>query len=136
MEVRMSKQFPKQPSLEHLKNEAKAFLRRAKQSDPKAKLADGQLAVAREYGFASWARLKRAVEGYASQRAALFAAIRAGDRERAEQVLLENPAVVDSYNPEEFGAVPIGIAANRNDRPMIHLLLQHGADIDRRSDWW
>src|SRR4029077_13177591 len=63
-------------------------------------------------------------------------AIRAGDRDRAAQVLAENPALVNANNPDEFGAVPIGIAASRNDRPMIELLLQKGADIDGRSDWW
>ncbi len=139
----MSKQLPKQPSLEHLKNEAKALLREARAgrsgapelvADPR--LAAAQLAIAREYGFASWSRLKRAVEGYANDRDALFAAIRAGDRERVKDILARNPSVVSAYDPNSFGARPIVAAASRNDRPMIDLLLESGADIDARSDWW
>jgi hypothetical protein len=143
MEVKMSKQLPKQPSLEHLKNEAKALLRLAKSGDPDAvkqigepRLANAQLAVAREYGFDSWAKLKRSVEGFASQRDALFAAIRAGDRDRARAVLSENPSLVWTTDPNAFGASVIGAAGHRNDIPMIELLLECGADIDGRSDWW
>lgn len=139
----MSKQLPEQPSLEHLKNEAKALLRLAKKGDHVAskqvgepRLANSQLAVAREYGFVSWSKLKRAVEGYANQRDALFAAIRAGDRDRVHQVLTENPSVVHARDPNSFGASAMGAAGHRNDRLMIDLLLQHGADIDARSDWW
>lgn len=132
----MSKQLPKQPSLEHLKNEAKAHLRLAKQGDPNAKLVNSQLAVARDYGFASWAKLKRFVEGYADEVEAFFAGIRAGDRERVRKLLEDNPQLAFVRDPNEFGAVPITIAANRQDRPMIDLLLEHGVDIDGRSDWW
>lgn len=134
----MSKQLPKQSSLEHLKNEAKALLRLAKSGDAQIgelRLAKAQLAVAREYGFASWAKLKRAVEGYASQKDALFAAIRAGDRERVARVLDENPHLVHARDERSFGAAPILTAAQRNDRPMLDLLLKRGADIDGRSDW-
>jgi len=139
----MSKSLPKQPSLEHLKNEAKALLRLAKAGDRasleqigEAKLVNAQLAVARDYGFASWSKLKRVVEGYANRRDALFAAIRAGDRERVATVLDENPALIASYDEHAFGATPIVAAAHRNDRPMLELLLSRGADIDARSDWW
>jgi ankyrin repeat protein len=143
MEVHMSKQLPKQPSLEHLKNEAKALLRLAKTGDPDAqqqvgdaKLATAQLAIARGYGFASWSKLKRYVEGFADYREAFFAGLRAGDRERVRQLLSESPALVNTNDPNDFGTAPISVAANRGDRPMIDLLLENGANIDARSDWW
>ncbi|HWA81869.1 MAG TPA: ankyrin repeat domain-containing protein [Fimbriimonadaceae bacterium] len=132
----MSKQLPQQPSLEHLKNEAKALLRLLRESFPEAKLAEAQRDVAREYGFSSWSRLKRAVEGYADQRTALVAAIRAGDRIRVSRLLDENPLLIESRDPDSFGAPPILAAAHRNDIPMLELLLSRGADIDGRSDWW
>ncbi|HVT11786.1 MAG TPA: ankyrin repeat domain-containing protein [Fimbriimonadaceae bacterium] len=132
----MSKPLPQEPSLEHLKNEAKAHLRRLRESTPTAKLAEAQRDIAREYGFPSWAKLKRAVEGFADQRSALFAAVRAGDRERAARLLGDNPALAEARNPDAFGAPPILTAAQRNDIPMLELLLAHGADIDGRSDWW
>jgi ankyrin repeat protein len=68
------------PSLEHLKNQAKALLRAVKAADPSSlqrlrashpdfssassisgqpvQLADAQLVIAREYGFPSWTKLK------------------------------------------------------------------------------
>ncbi|MEO6377858.1 MAG: hypothetical protein ABIO37_07530, partial [Caulobacteraceae bacterium] len=57
-------QLPPSPSLEPLKNEAKQRLRAMRQGGaPGAKLTDAQLAVARDYGFASWRALKARVEG-------------------------------------------------------------------------
>lgn len=68
--------LPPRPSLEHERKEAKALLRRLRAGDPDAsaraharhpaldastlpRLADAQLVIAREYGFASWPRLVR-----------------------------------------------------------------------------
>ena len=66
--------LPARPSLDHLRREARDLLRAAQSGDTAAAdriravsaaptLASAQLAVAREYGFASWARLKTAVAG-------------------------------------------------------------------------
>jgi ankyrin repeat protein len=128
----MLKQLPERPSLEHLKNEAKAL----KKSQSLSKLSDAQLALAREYGFPSWSKLKRYVEGYDSLRDEFFNAIGAGDRDRVQKVLSEAPGLVRSHNPHSFGSSAIGAAAGRNDLPMIDLLLKAGADVDARSDWW
>src|SRR5438876_8389288 len=81
-----SKSLPSRPSLDHLKYQAKDLLNghrarkleafsRIRQSHPKfagrgdheiqvarLSLSDAQLVVAREYGFQSWAKLKRHVE--------------------------------------------------------------------------
>ena len=69
--------LPARPSLEQLKKRAKELLRAIRAADPDAvarlhghlshhagdaTLADSQLVIAREHGFASWARLKRHVE--------------------------------------------------------------------------
>jgi GNAT superfamily N-acetyltransferase len=77
--------LPPEPSLEHLKNQARALQRRVRAGGPDAlaavgefhprpaavtgespgpaafSLADAQLTIARQYGFASWARLRRSV---------------------------------------------------------------------------
>ena len=55
-------QLPKHHSLEYLKKAAKDRLRELRQKHPKTKLAEAQLAVAREYGFASWRAMKAEVE--------------------------------------------------------------------------
>ena len=78
--------LPPNPSLEHLKYQAKDLLRGIAANDPGAaqrirefhpgwtqasdeevfrasfRLSDAQLAIAREYGFANWTRLKRRIE--------------------------------------------------------------------------
>ena len=54
----MSRQLPAQPNLEHLKKQAKAMLEELTRENPNAKLADALHAIAREYGFASWPKLK------------------------------------------------------------------------------
>jgi hypothetical protein len=58
----MARDLPARPNLEHLKNQAKDRLGDLQRSDPRAQLADAQLALARDYGFASWPKLKAHVE--------------------------------------------------------------------------
>ena len=57
-----SHELPARANLEHLRNEAKQRLKELRGQDPAARLADAQLAVARDYGFASWRKLKSYVE--------------------------------------------------------------------------
>jgi hypothetical protein len=61
----MYRPLPERPSLEYLKKEAKELLRKLQQKRADAKLADAQHALARQYGFTSWPRLRRHVEGSA-----------------------------------------------------------------------
>ena len=60
------RRLPDRPDLEQLRRQAKELHRasstRAQQRTRPATLAAAQLALAREYGFASWARLKQEVE--------------------------------------------------------------------------
>jgi hypothetical protein len=58
----MPRDLPDRPDLEHLKKQAKALLRELRQRDANASLADALHALARDYGFASWPRLKAHVE--------------------------------------------------------------------------
>src|SRR5690242_15676112 len=82
----MSKSLPSRPNLEQLKNQAKDLLKSHQSGDAeslkriranhpnysnaaeveiraaKFSLSDAQLAIAREYGFPSWPRLKEHIE--------------------------------------------------------------------------
>lgn len=58
----MSRNLPDRPNLEFLKKEAKALLESMQQRDAAAQLADAQFALARDYGFDSWPKLKAHVE--------------------------------------------------------------------------
>jgi ankyrin repeat protein len=60
--ARRTRTLPARPSLEHLKNEAKQRLKSLRRQNPQARLAAVQLALAREYGFASWRQLKTHVD--------------------------------------------------------------------------
>jgi ankyrin repeat protein len=82
--ARHARTLPARPSLEHLKNEAKQRLKALRQQNPQAKLAAAQLALARDYGFASWRQLKAHVDKVSpgqSNRKKVFEAARAGDVE-------------------------------------------------------
>jgi hypothetical protein len=70
-----TRNLPNDPSLEHLKKQAKSLLKKVRAADPEALslvaefhpsgvdgLAGAQLVVARSYGFASWARLVHHLE--------------------------------------------------------------------------
>lgn len=82
------------------------------------KLADAQLVIAREAGFASWPRLKRHTE-LAVLRVPLHAAVRAGDAERVRAEL----ATAEPWQTRE--ALEQAIA--RDDREIVRLLLDaHG----------
>jgi hypothetical protein len=58
----MSRRLPAQPNIEFLKKEAKELLDSQRPQHPEWKLADAQHALAREYGFDSWPKLKASVE--------------------------------------------------------------------------
>ncbi|MCA1597293.1 MAG: ankyrin repeat domain-containing protein, partial [Chloroflexi bacterium] len=82
----MSHSLPAAPSLEHLRNQAKALLKAARAHDPaalarleaqspgsasggKISLAAAQFVIARDYGFPSWSRLKTYVESVSGTKA-------------------------------------------------------------------
>ena len=58
----MSRRLPSVPNLDHLKKQAKDVLRVSRPGRPQWRLADAQQALARGYGFATWAALKLHVE--------------------------------------------------------------------------
>jgi|HubBroStandDraft_6_1064221.scaffolds.fasta_scaffold38767_2 ankyrin repeat protein len=91
-----TRKLPALPNLEHLKNEAKQRRKALRAHDPQARLADAQLAVARDYGFASWRQLKAHVDVTIRKR--VFAAARAGDVDTVRRVLEQgfDPSVTDN----------------------------------------
>jgi ankyrin repeat protein len=102
--------LPARPSLDHLRREARDLLRAAQSGDPAAAgriravsgaltLASAQLALAREYGYASWARLKTEVSARATDLARLaeefcVASIR-DSTGRAVRMLAATPQLAD-----------------------------------------
>ena len=133
----MSRQLPEQPNLQHLKKQAKELLRSRRQG----KLADAQHAIANEYGFSTWAKLKLHVEGLTlSPGQALKAAVCDSDAARVQALLEQYPelrAKIDDPLPDYgFGLNALYAAVQRSDRETIEVLLRAGANIRKRSEWW
>jgi ankyrin repeat protein len=92
--------LPARPNLDHLRNEAKQRLKALRTHDPQAKLAAAQLAVARDYGFASWRRLKAHIDkldAVPPELRPVFAAARGGDAETVRRAFVDgfDPAAID-----------------------------------------
>ena len=125
------------PSLEFLKKQAKELLR----STGQGKLADAQHALANEYGFSTWANLKSHVEALGLTPAeALKAAVCDSDAPRVRELLKKHPelrAKIDDPLPDDgFGLHAMFAAVQRSDRATIDVLLEAGADIRKRTEWW
>jgi ankyrin repeat protein len=147
-------ELPVRPSLEHLKNQARKLLQQALAHHPAAaarlaaagvtappKLADALHVIAREHGFATWPALKLHVEaGSADAGEALAAALAANDPKLAVGVLARHPALrgqLDQPLPGgAFGATPLLTAVQKNNRTLVDALLDAGADVNARSQWW
>ena len=150
----MSRQLPAKPNLEHLKKQAKELLHDFERGEPSAiarfravaadpKLSDAQHLIARDYGFASWARLKEHVESLMrtpDPAELLTAAIRASDAARVADLLERYPelrAKIDDPLPGyPFGEHALFAAVQRSDRATIDVLLRAGANINKRPEWW
>ena len=146
--------LPSHPSLEMQQKRAKSLLRAARAGDPDAlrrlgalhpkppspdaiKLADAQLVVARGYGFESWPALRRKIDSLTKPPVEQFkSALRAGDVEGTRTLLETHAEVRDAVNAPigAFGGRPAGMA--RNNLPLLDLLLEYGADLNLKSDWW
>ena len=155
----MSRDLPAHPSLEYLKKQAKDLLHKLQRADSKAterlrrlgltsaaqhaKLSDAQHAIAREYGFSTWAKLKNHVELLACTfllADALKAAVIVGDALRVEFLLERHPELKARINdplPDYgFGDTPLFAAVQHSHRGVIDVLLRAGANINGRTHWW
>ena len=168
--------LPERPSLEQLRKQAKDLLRAARAGDATAvmrmrtvgraahgarlTLADAQLVVAREYGFASWPRLvhhlENAVSGFVLRPLirpvelspgrrwrlvdgtdtptddvfAMFVAAREGDMATVRQLVSRTPSLA---TVEYNYTPPIHFAVREGHRDIAELLLDQGADLAYRS---
>lgn len=145
----MSLALPENAHLDHLKGQAKALLKALEANDSEAlsrartlgfsppfRLATAQSILAKEYGFASWAKLKREVEVDRPVFERLLSAVRGGDREEVSRLSIAHPHLLGRRSERDFDAPLLNIAAARNDLKMVALLADLGVDLDARSTWW
>src|SRR5580658_9359837 len=133
----MSRELPAKPSLEYLRKQAKQLQRTTSHGT----LADAQHTLAREYGFADWAKLKSYVITLGLPPAeALTAAIRDQGAQRVRELLESHPELRAKINEPlpnyGFGQHALFAAAQRSDRATIDVLLDAGANIHKRTEWW
>jgi ankyrin repeat protein len=125
-----TRNLPERASLEYLKKLAKERLLALRATDPAAKLAHAQLAVAREYGFSSWRELKAEIDRRRAPKVAeFFRASAAGDASRLRDLLTDDAGLVRERTPE--GATGLHLAAGHAEA--VRLLIEHGADPNARD---
>lgn len=126
----MSASLPERASLEFLRKLAKERLRELRLTNQRARLADAQLALAREYGFPSWRSMKAEVERrHAPTSAAFAAACRSGDLDALRALLRQDASLVHARL--DHGATGLHLAVMHPEA--VRVLLQHGADPNVRE---
>jgi len=146
--------LPAHPNLEHQQKLAKRLLRdvwsgvaaaidRARAFLPgrtdldALKLRDAQLVIARGYGFDSWAALKHKIESLTKSPLEQFdVAVREGDAQRARELLEKHADVGARINEPRFDFDSPAIHQGKKNLALVDVLLEHGADINARSQFW
>lgn len=67
---------------------------------------------------------------------AFIHAVLAGDLNLARSLAATHPGLLRAHDPHCFGATALIRAVQFGDRAMVDLLLELGADINQRSQWW
>ena len=138
----MSASLPPRPNLDWLRKTAKDRLAQLRATHENAKLADAQLALAREHGFPSWRKLKAHVERVADAAeasppedviAAFLRHVGTGRIDDVRSMLSTRPGLVNAVGPHPFWGgrpQPLHVAIEARRREVFDLLLEHGADVD------
>ena len=130
--------LPERASLEYLKKLAKERLLELRRSNPGAKLAAAQLAVAQDHGFSNWRALKAEIDKRRQPGNAtlFFAACAQGDVKALRGLLADDPGLARIDNPagEYPGWTGLHTAAQSGHLEAVELLLKHGADPNAREN--
>jgi ankyrin repeat protein len=155
----VTRSLPPHPSLDQQKKRAKELIRAFRRGDPEArgrirrhlpdktavKLADAQFVIAREYGFRSWADLKRHIEAHdvapeapPELAQAFRRAVQARDAAAVRSFFAQHPSAAGLVNAPifDFDSPALVHLAGSGDVDLVDALLAAGADPNRRSDWW
>lgn len=126
----MSLNLPERASYEYLKKLAKERLVLLRRRHPGAKLADAQLAIAREYGFSSWRALKAEMDLRRAPNVAEFTrACAAGDVKTLRELLRHDPSL--ARERLAGGTTGLHVAVRHPDA--VRLLIEHGANSNARD---
>jgi len=132
---RTSRSLPERPDLRHLKDQAKDLLKAGQAKS----LADAQFQLARDYGFASWPKLKAHVE-LLQEGGQLKAAIDANDLAAIVALMERNPALHQAplgYNkngPLTWAAECRGVACSPERLAIARWMIENGSDVHQGGD--
>ena len=147
--------LPARPDLAQQKKLAKELLRAYRAGDPDAvarmraalpdqtapSLTSAQFALAREYGFASWRELKERIELLTEEHRPPLErfkhAVQRGDAPAVRALLDRHAELRESVNAPIFAFDSPALVFAAGDHPeLVDVLLDHGADPNRKSEWW
>ena len=149
-----ARSLPSRPDLAQQKKLAKELLQSFESGDAESRarvrailpdkqkiaLADAQLVLAREYGFSNWAALKQHIESSAkatiSPEERVHDAFRRRDAKAVRVLFKKHAELRERINDPLFAFDSPAIVAFAGDPAMVDVLLDFGADPNRRSDWW
>src|SRR5262245_24507181 len=120
--------LPPHPNLEWYKKSAKKRLDELRSTNPRARLTDAQLEIARAYGLSSWRKLKERVD-QETDLPKLFEAIRGRQPAAIRKLLEQNPRL--SRLADVDGQTALHVAADSNNPDAVVLLLQNKADPEK-----
>ena len=123
--------LPDAPNLEWLRKQAKRRLEELQGTDPAARLADAQLAIARQYGFRSWRALKAHIDSLTID-GQLADAAKRGELSRLVALLDSHPDKLRARTPP-YGFTLLHHAAQGGKLPVVELLLDRGLDANARE---
>jgi ankyrin repeat protein len=148
--------LPARPDLEQQKKLAKELLASFRSGEPEARsrvrtelpdkkrivLADAQFVLAREYGFKSWRELKARIEAVTVEQLPplerMKKAVGDGDARALRRVLQQHEELRAAINEPlfSFDSPALVSVAGNGTIELIDVLLEFGADPNRRSSWW
>jgi len=125
--------LPERPNLEYLKKLAKEELALLRADEPRAKLADAQLAVARRFGFSSWRAIKSHVDSISqSNDKPLIDAASNGDVQTLTELLATDPSAVHRRMGVHLQTL-LHLSATEGHVDAVKLLIDKGADPNVRD---
>jgi ankyrin repeat protein len=145
--------LPARPDLEQQRKLAKELLAAFRRGDAEARarvraalpdkqtivLGDAQYVLAREYGFKSWVALKGHIDALTTEKLPPLEqfkkAVRQGDAKTLRRLLRKHDELRAAIDEPVFSFnSPALVAAS--DVGVVDVLLEFGADPNRRSSWW
>ena len=154
MSPSFSRSLPPAPDFAQQKKQARELLAAFAAGDPEAKsrvravlpdkprivLADAQFVIAREYGFNDWSALKRHIRNEAHDSvpvdAEIHDAFHRHDAAAVRRLFERHPELRGLIDAPIFPFNAPAIVAYAGDLAMVEVLLDFGADPNRRSEWW